>query len=476
MRELKADICIIGAGAAGLSVAAGAAQLGLKVVLFEAGEMGGDCLNYGCVPSKALIAAADLVHRARTGAALGLETAAVSADWQRVKAHVRRAIDAIAPHDSQSRFETLGVTVVRERANFEDQRTVASGTVRVRARRIVLATGSRPVLPPIMGLKSVAPLTNETIFALEVLPRKLIVLGGGAIGIELGQAFQRLGSEVVIIDAARALAEADEEARALVLERLRSEGVTVLEGMRANRAERSEGGVLLNVEGGDGSRKSVEGSHLLVAAGRAPALEDLDLEAGGVKFTKTGITTSPTLRSVSNPRVWAVGDAAGQGLYTHIAGWHASVFVRNVLFKARTRADSTATPSVVFSDPELAQIGLTESAARTRHGPIVSVARSVFHDNDRAQAGADADGFCKLVLGRGGAILGATIVGAGAGEFLAPIALAMAQRRGVRALTDPVLPYPTRGEIVKRAAGAYFTPMLFSPRTRFIVKLLQNIP
>ncbi len=476
MRELKADICVIGAGAAGLSVAAGAAQLGLKVVLFEAGEMGGDCLNYGCVPSKALIAAADLVHRARTGAALGLETSAVSADWQRVKAHVRRAIDAIAPHDSPERFEQLGVTVVRERAKFEDQRTVVSSTVRVRPRRIVLATGSRPVLPPIMGLDTVAPLTNETIFALEALPRKLIVVGGGAIGIELGQAFQRLGSEVVIIDSARALAEADEEARALVLGRLRREGVNVLEGTRVSRAERSEAGVLLNVEGGDGSSKNIEGSRLLVAAGRAPALEDLDLEAGGVKFTKTGITTSPTLRSVSNPRVWTVGDAAGRGLHTHIAGWHAGVFLRNVLFKARTRADSAATPSVVFSDPELAQIGLTECAARAVHGPIVSVARWDFHDNDRAQAGADTEGFCKLVLGRSGALLGATIVGAGAGELLAPIAQVMAQKRGVRALAEPVLPYPTRSEIVKRAAGAYFTPMLFSPRTRFVVKLLQNIP
>lgn len=476
MRELKADLCIIGAGAAGLSVAAGAAQLGLSVVLFEAGEMGGDCLNYGCVPSKALIAAADLVHRARNGGPLGLDTTGVSVDWPRVQAHVKRAIAAIAPHDSQERFEQLGCTVIRERARFEDERTVASDSARVRAKRIIIATGSRAVLPPVPGLESVGALTNESIFDIDALPSKLIILGGGAIGIELGQAFRRLGSEVVIVEAARALGAADEEARALVLQRLRAEGVEVLEGWRAGKAERNAGGIALSIEDGAGAQRVIEGSHLLVAAGRAPVLAGLNLEAAKVKFNKAGVETSPTLRSVSNPRVWALGDAAGRGLFTHLAGWHASVFVRNVLFKAHTAADAMAIPSVVFSDPELAQIGLTEAQARAQHGDAVKVSRWSFHDNDRAQAGDDTEGFCKLVLGKGGALLGATIVGAGAGELLAPIALAMAQKRGVRALTEPVLPYPTRSEIVKRAAGAYFTPTLFSPGTRFVVKMLQHIP
>ncbi|MBL8544263.1 MAG: FAD-dependent oxidoreductase [Hyphomonadaceae bacterium] len=476
MRELKADLCIIGAGAAGLSVAAGAAQLGLSVVLFEAGEMGGDCLNYGCVPSKALIAAADLVDRARNGGPLGLDTTGVSVDWPRVQAHVKRAIAAIAPHDSQERFEKLGCTVIRERARFEDERIVVSDSARVRAKRIVIATGSRAVLPPVPGLDGVGALTNESIFEIEALPSKLIILGGGAIGIELGQAFRRLGSEVVIVEAARALGAADAEARALVLQRLRTEGVEVLEGWRASKADRNAGGIALSIEDGAGAQRVIEGSHLLVAAGRAPVLAELNLEAAKVRYGKAGVETSPTLRSVSNPRVWALGDAAGRGLFTHLAGWHASVFVRNVLFKARTAADAMTIPSVVFSDPELAQIGLTESQARAQHGDAVQVSRWSFHDNDRAQAGGDTEGFCKLVLGKGGALLGATIVGAGAGELLAPVALAMAQKRGVRALTEPVLPYPTRGEIVKRAAGAYFTPTLFSPGTRFLVKMLQQIP
>jgi len=473
VKELTPDLCIIGAGAAGLSVAAGAAQLGLSVVLFEAGEMGGDCLNYGCVPSKALIAAAHLVHKARNGAAMGLDTTGVAVDWPRVKAHVKRAISAIAPHDSQERFECLGVTVIRERARFADERTIASESARVRARRFVIATGSRPVLPPIPGLEQAGALTNETTFDIDALPAKLLILGGGAIGVELGQAFRRLGSQVTIVESAQALGSADGEARALVLERLRDEGVELLEGWKAAQAGP---GARLTVTNGAGEARALEGSHLLVATGRAPALKDLDLDAARVAYDKSGVRTSPTLRSLTNPRVWALGDAAGRGLFTHLAGWHASVFVRNVLFKARTRADAVAIPSVVFSDPELAQIGLTEAQAREQHGDQVKAARWSFHDNDRAQSAGDTDGFCKLVVGKGGVILGATIVGADAGELVAPIALAMAEKRSIRSLTGPVLPYPTRGEIVKRAAGAYFTPTLFSPATRTLVNLLKNIP
>jgi pyruvate/2-oxoglutarate dehydrogenase complex dihydrolipoamide dehydrogenase (E3) component len=470
VNEHKVDLCIIGAGSAGLSLAAGAAQLGLSVVLFEAGEMGGDCLNYGCVPSKALIAAAGLVHRARNGAALGLDTTGVGVDWARVKAHVKAAIAAIAPNDSQERFEGLGVKVIRERARFADARTVESASARVRARRIVIAAGARAALPPIPGLAEVGALTNETIFDIEALPRHLIVLGAGAIGVELGQAFARLGAQVTIVEAATALAGADREAADVVLARLRGEGVEVLEGARVTQAEPGGDGVTLTC-----SNRTLTGSHLLVAAGRAPNFEGLNLEAAGIAFDKRAIATSATLRSTTNANVWALGDAAGGG-FTHTAGWHASVFVRNVLFKARTSADALAMPAVTFSDPELAQIGLTEAQARARFGNAVKVTRWEFHDNDRAQAQADTHGFCKLVLGKGGKILGATIVGADAGELLAPIALAMSAKLPVRALTAPVLPYPTRGEIWKRAAGAYFAPTLFSAGTRALVGVLKRIP
>jgi pyruvate/2-oxoglutarate dehydrogenase complex dihydrolipoamide dehydrogenase (E3) component len=474
LREYKVDLCIIGAGAAGLSVASGAAQLGLAVVLFEAGEMGGDCLNYGCVPSKALIASANLVHSARNGAAMGLDTTGVSVDWRGVQAHVKRTIAAIAPNDSQERFEGLGVTVIREPARFADARTVISDSARVRARRFVIATGSRPAALAIPGLDATDLLTNETIFDIDTLPSHLLLIGGGAIGVELGQAFRRLGAQVTIVEAAEALGNADREAAALVLRRLRDEGVEILEGWRAAKGARGADGVVLEIERG-GEKRTLSGSHILVASGRTPNLDKLGLSAAGVAFDARGVLTSPTLRSTSNNRVWALGDAAGGG-FTHIAGWHASAFVRNVLFKAPTRADSPPTPSVVFTDPELAQIGLTETQARERQGNVVKTSRWDFHDNDRAQTAADTDGFCKLVLGKSGKLLGATIVGAGAGELLAPIALAMSSNLSVRALTAPILPYPTRGEIVKRAASAHFAPALFSKSTQRLVGFLQRVP
>ncbi len=482
MKEHKPDLCIIGAGSAGLSLAAGAAQLGLSVVLFEAGEMGGDCLNYGCVPSKALIAAARQAQAMRDAAKFGIGAHDPRVDWDGVKAHIHSVIAAIAPNDSQTRFESLGVTVIRERARFADARTIVSQSARVRAKRMVIATGSRAVLPPVPGLGSVGALTNETIFEISELPRHLIVLGGGAIGVELGQAFARLGSHVTIVEALNALGNADREAAEIVLARLRTEGVEVLEGVRVGNAARNADGIALTLPGpsapdsgaAGAPGRSLTGSHLLVAAGRAPNFEGLELESAGIAFDKRALTTSPTLRSTSNPDVWALGDAAGGG-FTHTAGWHASVFVRNVLFKARTRADALAMPAVVYCDPELAQIGLTEKQARERHGDSVKVTRVDFHDNDRAQAQRDADGFCKLMIGKAGAILGATIVGAEAGDLIGPVALAMSSKLGVRALTGPVLPYPTRSEIWKRAAGAYFTPTLFSPATRRLVSALKRI-
>jgi pyruvate/2-oxoglutarate dehydrogenase complex dihydrolipoamide dehydrogenase (E3) component len=475
VKDHKADLCIIGAGSAGLSLAAGAAQLGLSVVLFEAGEMGGDCLNYGCVPSKALIAAAQQAQAARESARFGVESQAPRVDWALVKAHVKSVIAAIAPNDSQHRFEGLGVTVIRERAHFSDARTVISDSARVRARRFVIATGSHAIAPPVAGLDRIEVLTNESVFDVENLPTRLVVLGAGAIGVELGQAFGRFGSRVTIVEAAAALGGGDREAAEIVLARLRREGVDVLEGWRAQSAAPSDDGFVLHIEDAGGNSRGIAGSHLLVAAGRAPNFEGLGLDQAGIAFDKRQIATTATLRSTTNPAVWALGDAAG-GAFTHTAGWHASVFVRNVLFKARTAADALAMPAVVFCDPELAQIGLTEAQARERHGDSVKIARADFHDNDRAQATHETAGFCKLMIGKGGAILGATIVGADSGELIAPIALAMASRLGVRALTAPVLPYPTRGEIIKRAAGTYFTPTLFSPQARALVSLLKQIP
>jgi pyruvate/2-oxoglutarate dehydrogenase complex dihydrolipoamide dehydrogenase (E3) component len=301
-REITADICVIGAGSGGLSVAAGAAQLGLSTVLFEKGEMGGDCLNYGCVPSKALIAAAEAAQGARDAGRLGVKAGPVKVDFAAVMAHVHKTIETIAPIDSQERFEGLGVTVIREAARFEDAQTVGSDSVRVKARKFVIATGSHAAIPPIPGLDQVPYLTNETVFGLKALPKRLIVLGGGPIGVELGQAFRRLGSEVVIIEAGVLLPREDPACAAVVAEQLAADGVEVLTGAPATAVE--AGPVVVVGEGA--SARRIEGTHLLIAVGRRPAISGLNLEAGGIAYTQAGITTRRDLRT-TNPRVFAVG-------------------------------------------------------------------------------------------------------------------------------------------------------------------------
>lgn len=475
MRQLTADIAVVGAGSGGLSVASGAAQLGLKVVLFERGEMGGDCLNTGCVPSKALISAAKHAHALRNGARLGIADVAPQVSWPAVQAHIRRTIETIAPIDSQERFEGLGCTVVREHARFAGPQTLESASVRVKARRIVIAAGGKAFVPPIPGLDATPHLTNESIFQIPTLPARLIVLGAGPIGVELGQAFRRLGSEVVIVEAATPLNGFDREAADLVLQSLRADGVDLRIGWKAVAASGAEGAVQLQIEK-DGARETISGSHLLVAVGRKPALDGLECDRGGVAVNAKGVVTDPWLRSTTNRRVWAVGDVAGREQLTHVAGWHASAFVRSVLFKAATRADSVPIPGAVYAEPELARIGLSEEAARAAHGDKVKVVSAHFHDNDRAQAEGDTVGFSRIVVGPGAKILGATIVGAGAADLIQIVGLAMSAKLGLRALTGVVAPYPTRGEIVKRTASGFYSPVLFSPGTRRLVGILKTLP
>jgi pyruvate/2-oxoglutarate dehydrogenase complex dihydrolipoamide dehydrogenase (E3) component len=474
-RRLEADLAVIGAGSGGLSAAAGAAQLGLKVVLFERGEMGGDCLNYGCVPSKALIAAAKHAHALRTGARFGVTAGTPGVDWARVRAHVRGVVETIAPIDSQERFEGLGVTVVREHARFADKKTVVSDSVQVQARRIVIATGGRAAVPPIAGLADTPYLTNETIFDIPDFPKRLVILGAGPIGVELGQAFRRLGAEVVIVEAASALGRIDPDVAAVALDEMTREGVDFMVGWKVVAARKTAGGVALSVEGPGGRREEAAGTHLLVAVGRTPIVDGLDLEKAGVAYDRKGVKTDAFLRT-SNPRIFAIGDVTGRTLLTHAAGWHASAFVRTTLFKAATRADSLPMPAAVFVDPEIATVGLGEAEAKAIHGDRAKVVSWSFHENDRAQAERAERGFAKLIVGPGGRILGASVVGEGAGDIIQIVVLAMSNKLKVRALTNMIAPYPTRGEIIKRAAGSYYTPVLFSERTKRLVSLLQRLP
>jgi pyruvate/2-oxoglutarate dehydrogenase complex dihydrolipoamide dehydrogenase (E3) component len=468
---LTPDICVIGAGPGGLSVAAAAATFGVSCVLIERGKMGGDCLNAGCVPSKALLAAARRAALARGAEPFGVH-ATVDVNFAKVRDHVRRVIAALAPNDSVARFTGLGVSVLQGEARFTDRRTVAVGDAhQVRARRFVIATGSRPTMPPISGLDGGPFYTNETIFDLAERPRHLVVIGSGPTGLELAQAFRRLGSAVTVLEAGTPLASDDPEAAAIVLAQLEREGVVVRSGVTISRVDHIAHSVMVTFAGSEGEEKA-EGSHLLVATGRSPALEALNLDAAGIRYDSRGIIVGHNLKT-TNRRVYAIGDvAAGSPRFTHAAHHHAGLVIRNALFRLPVRARQEHVPRVIFTDPELAQAGLTETQARARHRKI-RVLRWPYHDNDRAQAERAARGHIKIVTSGSGRILGTTIVGAEAGELIAPWALAVAQRLGIRALAEVVLPYPTLSEIGKRAALDFFTPSLRSAMLRRIMNWLR---
>ncbi len=470
MDEIKADLVVVGAGSGGLSVASGAAQLGLRVVLFEAGEMGGDCLNYGCVPSKALIAAA---HAARPPLGLGIGATA-TVNFPAVMAHVRAAMAAIAPHDSQEHFEKIGVRVVRQHASFAGPRVVEGEDIRVRARKIVLATGSRPKIPDVAGLAETPYFTNETIFDLTSCPQRLLIIGGGPIGMELGQAFRRLGAEVAIVQRTQPLPREGRDVVEVVMRQFARDGVEVLAGTQILSAHRGSRGLALRIKTGERTR-DIEGSHLLVATGRSPNIEALNLEAGGVAYDRRGVRTDRSLRSISNGAVYAVGDVAGRDAFTHAAGAHASLVIRRALFAMPVNADNLVVPRVTYTDPEVASVGLSEGRARRRYGDRVRTVVARFDDNDRAVTEADQRGFGKLIATRGGKLLGVTIVGRAAGDLIQPWVLAMSASVPLRAMAAQVAPYPTRGEINKRLAGLWFAPSLFSSRTRALVRALKRL-
>jgi len=469
---LKTDICVIGAGSGGLSVAAAAAAFGVSVVLIERHKMGGDCLNTGCVPSKALLAAAKRAEVMRSSGAFGLTAAGIDIDFGKVHDHVQRVIAAIAPTDSAERLAGLGVRVIKGHAKFKDRKTVVvRDDYEIRARRFVIATGSTPAVPPIPGLNEGPYLTNENVFSLSERPDRLIVIGGGPIGLEMAQAFRRLGSAVTVLEAAAALAKDDPECAAIVLDQLDRDGVVIRSGVKVVRVKHASGSVAVTYEGTDGEA-TVEGSYLLVATGRKPTVEGLDLEAAGIKYDRAGILVNKRLKT-TNRRVYAIGDAAvGQLQFTHAANYHAGLVIRNALFRLPVKVNKNVIPWVTYTEPELAQTGLSETQARAA-GLKIRILRWPYHDNDRAQAERETHGHIKVITTRKGKILGAAIVGAQAGELIAMWTLAIAQGLNIRALTGVVLPYPTLSEIGKRAAIDFFTPSLTSPWVRRIIAWLR---
>jgi len=457
MERIKTDICVIGAGSGGLSVAAGAVQMGASVVLLEGHEMGGDCLNYGCVPSKALIAAGKQAHTVQTGG-FGVAAAEPKVSYAGAKDHVKGVIDHIAPIDSQERFEGLGVRVIREFGRFISNTEVEAGDYVIQARRFVIATGSSPFVPPIPGLEAVPYETNETIFDLRKKPGHLLIIGGGPIGMEMAQAHRRLGSKVTVIEGMKALGKDDPELAAMVLDNLRAEGVEIAEDALAAEIRGKAGAI--EVEAKDG--RVFKGTHLLMAVGRKANIDKLNLDAAGIKHDRA-ITVDASLKT-TNRKVYAIGDVAGGLQFTHVAGYHAGVIIRSMLFGLPAKAKTAHIPWATYTDPELAQVGLTEAEARATHGDRLEVVRFDIAHNDRAIAEAKAKGLIKVMVVKGRPV-GASIVGPQAGELITLWSLAIANGLKMGQIAGMVAPYPTISEVNKRAAGAYFSPRLFDNLT-----------
>ncbi|MGE3781256.1 MAG: NAD(P)/FAD-dependent oxidoreductase [Alphaproteobacteria bacterium] len=465
---------MIGAGAAGLTTAALAGQLGARTVLIERGEMGGECLNTGCVPSKALLAAGKAVEAVREAGRFGVNGAVSNVDFAAVRRHVQGVIAAIAPHDSAERFAALGVDVVRAEARFVGPREIVAGNRTIRARRVVIATGSEPAIPPIPGIQSVPYFTNETIWDSDRLPDRLVIVGAGAVGVELAQAFRRLGAAVAIVEAARAMPRDDRELAQMLLRRLSDEGIDIRERAEIKSAEPIPTGVALDVAS-DGRRFRVEGSHLLIAAGRRPRIDGLGLDRAGVRYDRRGIAVDRRLRTTA-AGVFAIGDAIDAPHLTHIAGYHAGIVIRNALFRIPAKVDYASLPWVTYTDPELAQVGATEAEARGRHGDDVRVVRLPVGESDRAQTERRTAGLVKIAARRNGQILGASILAAHAGELAHLWVLAIERRLKLKHVASMLAPYPTWGEANKMAAAEFYKPRLFGAWTRRLVRALSRLP
>lgn len=468
MEVIKTDICVIGGGSGGLSVAAGAVQMGASVVLLEGGKMGGDCLNYGCVPSKALIAASKHAHAMTDGARFGVTPVVAEVDYAAAMEHVAGVIAGIEPHDSVERFEALGVRVITEYGHFISPTEIEAGEYRIKARRFVIATGSSPFVPPIPGLDTVKYLTNENLFELRERPEHLIIIGGGPIGMEMAQAHVRLGSKVTVLEGLTALGKDDPELAAIALERIRGEGVEIVEGAMASEIT-AEGGVTVKTKDG----ASYTGSHLLMAVGRKPNIDKLDLEKAGVETHRPGVVVDAGMKT-SNRKIYAIGDVAGGLQFTHMAGYQAGVIIKSALFGLPSKSKNDHIPWATYTDPEIAQVGLTEAQALEKYGDKVEVLRFDYAENDRARAELKTTGLIKVMVLKGKPI-GASIVGSLAGELIQTWALVIANGLKIGAVAAMVSPYPTLGEINKRVAGQYYTPRLFeNPRVKSIVRFVQK--
>lgn len=471
-RTVRADVCVIGAGSGGLTAAGGFGGLGRRTVLIEGHRMGGDCLNYGCVPSKTLIASARVAQSMRDAARFGISPVEPEVDFLKVLARVADVISDLAHHDSEERMkEEFGVETIRARARFTGPRELVAGSTRVIARHFVIATGSTPFVPPIPGLEEAGYLTNETVFTQTFQPRHLIILGGGPIGCEMAQAHRLLGSRVTVIEMGRIFGRDDQELVEVIRKRFIEQGIDLREGCKARSVARDGSTVTVTIDTPEGGEAVISGDQVLVALGRRANVEGLGLEAAGVETHERGIRVNRYLQT-TNPRIYAVGDVTGGLQFTHVAGAQGRIVVNNVLLKVlKKRFDPDIVPWVTFTEPELAHVGLTEAQLKQR-GVAHDVVRAPFRDNDRANAEGETEGLAKVLVGKDGKILGADVVGDKAGEIIQQYALAVANGMKMSAFDRMIAPYPTLGEISKAAADAHGFAKLFTPLNRAAIRLL----
>lgn len=459
---LTPDLCVIGAGSGGLTVTAAARAFGASVVLVERGAMGGDCLNTGCVPSKTLIASARRAHAMATASRFGIANSVPKIGHRAVHDVIHAVIDEIAPQDSALRYTALGARVIAGEASFVDPRTISVGESRVRARRFVIATGSAPRVPPVPGLAEVPYFTNETIFANTRKLSHLVIIGAGSIGIELAQAYRRLGSEVTVIETGSPLAASDPELSEIALRRLAGEGISIRAGTSVTRIEKRSLGIGVTIATQD-QEDCLDASHILVATGRRANLDALKLDNAKIRRDSEGKLIVSRGLKTTNGRVYAIGDAAGGLQFTHAAGYHAGLVVRNALFGLPVRNSPHLVPRATYCDPEIAEVGLSEALARRRRGTRYKVVRVAYAENDRARTERETYGLAKMITDPRGTILGAGIVGAGAGEMIALFSFAIANRLAAKNLLAFVAPYPTLSAIAKRLGTEYYRDQTGNP-------------
>ncbi|AIE73940.1 MULTISPECIES: mercuric reductase [unclassified Synechocystis] len=478
--EKEYDLVVIGAGTAGLVVAAGAAGLGigLKVALIEKNLMGGDCLNFGCVPSKALISSARVVGMVNYADSLGVKKPAkIEVDFPAVMARMRKIRAGISHHDSAQRFRDLGIDVFLGQGHFLKNNCIEVGEAVLPYKKAVIATGARAVRPNILGIEEVGFLTNETVFSLTECPDRLAVIGGGPIGCELAQAFQRLGAQVTLLHrGSYLLNKEDPEAAAIVQQSLIKDGVKLILNAQLERAELTENGKILHYIA-KGQSGSIEIDEILAGAGRVPNVEGLNLEATGVEFDHRGVKVNDYLQT-TNPKIYAAGDICLDWKFTHAADAAARIVIKNTLFSpfglGRSKLSHLTMPWVTYTDPEVAHVGLTEMAAEAMDIGYKTI-KIPFSNVDRAIAAGETEGFLKIIhIANSDEILGATIVAPHAGEMISEITTAIVNKIGLSKLAGVIHPYPTQAEVIKKAADAYRRTLLTS-NTKRLLKWLSKL-